>query len=147
MRNTIRMTTPAAAILALAGQLLAGGFFLQLGNPEANPEARKLNAAILVKAAGCHDPAGANLTATAIGTVNGVRREIALKVDKLSEPGAFAITQQWPKEGKWVIQLVAKNPQQFTNTLVVAGPSGVERTKAKYDMHPFTPADVDGMLQ
>lgn len=147
MRKTIRMTTPAAAVLALASQLMAGGFFLQLGNPEANPEARKLNAAILVQAAGCHDPAGANLTAIAIGTVNGERREIALKVDKLSAPGAFAIAQQWPKEGKWVIQLTAKNPQQFTNTLVVAGPSGVERTKAKYDMHPFTASDVEAMLQ
>ena len=146
MRMTMHTIIPAA-VLALAGQLFAGGFFLQLGNPEANPEARKLNAALLVKAAGCHDPAGAKLTATAIGAVNGQRREIPLKVDKLSEAGAFAITQQWPREGKWVIELVARNPEQFTNTLVVATPEGVERTKAKYDMHPFTAADVDAMLR
>ena len=144
MRNVI---TPTVAVLALAGQLFAGGFFLQLGNPDANPEARKLNAALVVKASGCHDPAGANLTATAIGMVNGERREIALKVDRLSEAGTFAIAQQWPAEGKWVIQLTAKNPDQFTNTLVVAGPQGVERTKAKFDMHPFTRADVEAMLQ
>jgi len=147
MRKTIGITTPAAAALALAGQLFAGGFFLQLGNPEANPEARKMNAALVVKAAGCHDPAGANLTATAIGTVNGQRREIALKVERLSEAGTFAIAQQWPREGKWVIELVARNPDQFTNTLVVAGPQGVERTKAKFDMHPFTRADVEAMLR
>ena len=147
MQKRIGMLTPAAIALALAGQLFAGGFFLQLGNPEANPEARKMNAALVVKAAGCHDPAGANLTATAIGTVNGEHREIPLKVEKLSEPGTFAITQQWPKEGKWVIQLVARNPQQFTNTLVVAGPQGVERYKARFDMHPFTAADVDAMLR
>lgn len=144
MRNGI---TSLAGALALASQLFAGGFFLQLGNPDANPEARKLNAALVVKASGCHDPAGANLTATAIGMVNGQRREIALKVDRLSEAGAFAIAQQWPAEGKWVIQLTAKNPDQFTNTLVVAGPRGVERTKAKFDMHPFTRADVEAMLQ
>ena len=146
MRKRIGMVTSAAA-LALAGQLFAGGFFLQLGNPEANPEARKLNAALVVKAAGCHDPASANLTATAIGTVNGERREIPLKVEKLSEPGAFAITQQWPKDGKWVIQLTARNPDQFTNTLVAAGPQGVERYKARFDMHPFTAADIDAMLR
>jgi hypothetical protein len=145
MRKTIGLLAPAA--LVLAGQLLAGGFFLQLGNPEANPEARKMNAALVVKAAGCHDPAGASLAATAIGTVNGQRREIPLKVERLSEAGTFAITQQWPKEGKWVIELVARNPNQFTNTLVVAGPQGVERTKARFDMHPFTPADVDAMLR
>lgn len=146
MRKTFGITLPAA--LLLAGQLFAGMLVLQLGNPDANPEARKLNAALVVKAAGCFDPAGANLTATAIGAVNGQRREIPLKVDKLSEPGAFAIAQQWPKEGKWVIELVAKNPQQqFTNTLVVAGPNGVERTKARSDIHPFTSADVEAMLQ
>jgi hypothetical protein len=79
--------------------------------------------------------------------VNGQRREIPLKVDRLSEVGSFAIAQQWPKDGKWVIELTAKNPDQFTNTLVVAGPQGVERTKAKFDMHPFSKADVDAMLQ
>ena len=145
MRKTIAMVTPA--LLALAGQLLAGGFFLQLGNPAANSEAQKLNAALVVKATGCHDPATATLTATAIGTVEGQRREIPLKVVRLSEAGTFAISQQWPREGKWVIELVAKNPDQFTNTLVVAGPQGVERMHAKFDMHPFTAADVDAMLR
>ena len=145
MRKKIGFAMPAA--LVLAGQLWAGGFFLQLGNPDADPEARKLNAVLVVKATGCHDPAEARLTATAIGTVNGQRREIPLKVDRLSAVGTFAIAQQWPREGKWVIELVAKNPDQFTNTLVVAGPQGVERTKAKFDMHPFTPADVDAMLR
>lgn len=140
-------TIPAAAILAISGTLMAGGFFLQLGNPAANPEAQKLNSVLVVKATGCHDPAGANLTATAIGTANGERREIPLKVDRLSEPGAFSIAQQWPKEGKWVIELVARNPDQFTNTLVIAGPQGVERTKAKIAMQPFTPTDVDAMLR
>ena len=144
MRKTIGF---AVSAVVLAGQLLAGGFFLQLGNPEANPEAQKLNAVLVVKASGCHDPAGANLTARAVGMVNGQRREIPLKVERLSEVGSFAIAQQWPKDGKWVIELTAKNPDQFTNTLVVAGPQGVERTKAKFDMHPFSKADVDAMLQ
>ena len=143
----IQTMIPAAALVALAGQLLAGGFFLQLGNPAANPEAQKLNSVLVIKATGCHDPAGANLTATAIGTVNGQRREIPLKVDRLSEAGAFSITRQWPNQGKWVIELVARNPDQFTNTLVVAGPQGVERTKAKLAMQPFTEADVDAMLR
>ncbi len=144
MRKTIGF---AVSAVVLAGQLFAGGFFLQLGNPEANPEAQKLNAVLVVKASGCHDPAGANLTARAVGMVNGQRREIPLKVERLSEVGSFAIAQQWPKDGKWVIELTAKNPDQFTNTLVVAGPQGVERTKAKFDMHPFSKADVDAMLQ
>lgn len=147
MRNTIVIATPVAAILALAGQLIAGGFFLQLGNPEASAEARKANAVITVKAAGCHDPATAKLTATAIGMVNGERRVIPLKVEALSEPGMFALARQWPKEGRWVIELVAKNGEQFTNTLVAASPEGVDRLHAKGDMRKFGDADVEAMLK
>ncbi|MBZ5725044.1 MAG: hypothetical protein LAP87_08610 [Acidobacteriia bacterium] len=147
MRNTIVFATPVAAALALSGQLIAGGFFLQLGNPEASAEARKVNAIVTVKAAGCHDPATAKLTATAIGMVNGQRREIPLKVEALSEPGMFALAQQWPKEGRWVIELVAKNGEQFTNTLVIASPQGVDRLHAKGDMRKFADADVDAMLK
>jgi hypothetical protein len=147
MRNTFRHLMPGAALIALAGQLLAGGFFLQLGNPEANPEALKANAVLVIKATGCHDPATARLTATAIGTVDGKRQSIPLQVTKLSEVGTFALTQQWPREGKWVIELVAKNPEQFTTALVVAGPQGIDRLHAKYNMKAFSPSDVEAMLQ
>ena len=146
MRNSIRTLTPAA-VLALAGQMFAGGFYLQLGNPEASPEAKKLNAVLTVKAAGCHDPARAKVTATAIGMVDGQRRTIPLKLEALAEPGTFALSQQWPKEGEWVIELIARNGQQFTNTLVSAGPRGVDRLHAKADMRAFTVADVDAMLK
>ena len=132
--------------LAAACQMFAGGFWLQLGNPEASAEARKANAAIYIKAVGCHDPAAAQVTASAVGTVNGRRETMALKVTPLSEPGTFAITQQWPKNGHWVIQLTGKTGDLFTNTLVNAGPEGVDRLHAKSEMKPFHAADVDMML-
>ena len=147
MRNTLMILTPAAALLALAGQLLAGGFWLQLGNPDASAEARKANAVVTIKAAGCHDPATAQVTATAIGMVNGHRQSIPLTVKRLSETGMFALSQQWPKEGKWVIELVGKNGEQFTNTLVTAGPDGLDRLHAKADMKQFSPGEVDSLLQ
>jgi hypothetical protein len=133
-------------LAVLAAPLFAGGFFLQLGNPEANPEARKLHAAVLVKAAGCLDPAAAAVTATAVGIVDGERRTIPLKVEKLSEPGAFALTQQWPREGKWVIEIVGKSATLSTYTLVSAGPDGVDRLHARQAMKAFTPAEVESML-
>ena len=52
-----------------------GGFWLVLGNPEASAEARKVNAVVTIKATGCHDPAMARVTATAIGMVDGQRRD------------------------------------------------------------------------
>jgi hypothetical protein len=124
----------------------AGSFWLQLGNPEASAEARKNNAAVVIQAVGCHDPASAQITATAIGMVDGHRQTIPLKVTPLSEPGRFAISQQWPKSGHWVIQLVARNGEQFTNTLVNAGPEGVDRLHARQEMKPFHDADVAAML-
>ncbi|HEV3200453.1 MAG TPA: hypothetical protein VGZ73_21260 [Bryobacteraceae bacterium] len=147
MRNKLRIAMPAAALLALAGQLLAGGFFLQLGNPEASAEARKNNAVLTIKATGCHDPATAQLTATAVGMVNGKRQSIPLTVTKLSGPGMFALSQQWPKEGKWVIELVARNGEQFTNSLVAADANGVDRLHAKANMKQFSDSEVEAMLQ
>ena|SRR5690242_6265729 len=144
MRNVIRFAMPA---VVLAGQLLAGGFYLQLGNPDASEEARKANAVLTIKATGCHDPATATLTARAVGTVNGKRQTIPLQVTKLSETGMFALSQQWPNEGKWVIELVGRNGEQFTNTLVSAGPAGIDRLHAKWDMKAFPPAAVEAMLQ
>ena len=96
MRKTI-----VTLMLACAGQMFAGGFWLQLGNPEANPAAGKMGAVVVIKAVGCHDPAAAKVTATAIGVVNGERRSIPLELKPLGEPGAYALSQQWPKEGKW----------------------------------------------
>ncbi|MGA2119251.1 MAG: hypothetical protein ABSH56_31425 [Bryobacteraceae bacterium] len=145
MLKTIAPFTPA---ILLASQLCAGGFFLQLGNPQANPEARKLNAELTIKAAGCHDPAGARVSASAIGMVNGQRRQIPLTVTRLSEPGTFVISQQWPKRGNWVIKLEAANDAgQFTNSLIAAGPDGIDLGHERAAMKAFADSDVDAMLK
>ncbi len=146
MRNVLRITAPAA-LLALAGSLFAGGFFLQLGNPEASPEARKLNAVVTVKSAGCVEPGATKIRATAIGTVDGERREIPLKLEPLSTPGMFAIAQQWPKQGRWVIRLEATNGSLFTSSLVSAGPDGIDRYRSKASRRQFSPADIEAMLR
>jgi hypothetical protein len=146
MRHALRNTTPALAVLALAGQLWAGGFFLTLGSPEASPEARKLNAVLTVKMDGCHDPGAATVTATAIGMVNGERREIPLQLQAMTTPGMYALAQQWPKEGRWVLKLEARNGELFTNSLVTAAPNGIG-TEAKRGPREFTAADVSAMLK
>jgi hypothetical protein len=142
MRKTI-----VILMLACAGQMFAGGFWLQVGNPEANAAVAKMGAAITIKAVGCHDPAAAIVTATAVGVVNGERRAIPLELKPLGEPGAWALAQQWPKDGKWVIQLVGRNGDQFTNTLIGAGPGGIDRLHARLDMKAFAASDVEAMLK
>lgn len=103
MRKSVLILT------ALAGQLLAGSFFLTLGNPKASTEARELRAVFTVKAAGCLDPATAKVTATAIGLVNGERRTAPLEVKGLSEPGMFAVIGQWPKLGPMAPTVLTRN--------------------------------------
>jgi len=145
MRNTI--LTMAAAIAVTAGQLMAGGFWLQVGNPEASPEAQKANAVVTVKVAGCHDPATATVTATAVGKTKGETKSIALTLTKLSGPGMYAIAQQWPKEGKWVIHVEARADQMVTSTIIPAGPNGVDHLHAKSEMRAFAPREVESLLQ
>jgi hypothetical protein len=147
MRSKLAVAMPLAALLALAGQLFAGGYWLQLGNPDASTEARKANAVVTIKAVGCHDPETAQVTATATGMVDGKRQSIPLKLTKLSETGMFALSQQWPKEGRWVIELVGRNGEQFTNTLVTADAKGLDRLHAKSDMKQFKDSDRNAMLQ
>jgi hypothetical protein len=147
MRNSLLFAT-----LAMAGNLFAGGFYLTLGNPEASPEARKAHAVLTMKATGCGEPWKAQLTAVAVGVVEGKRQEIPLKVTSLSEPGMFALTQQWPKDGKWVLHITANEKingtPASTHTLVAAGPAGIDRLHAKstYEKH-FTASDIDAMLK
>ncbi|HVX66386.1 MAG TPA: hypothetical protein VHA11_07285 [Bryobacteraceae bacterium] len=150
MQRTLA-TIPVAAMLTLAGQLFAGGFWLQLGNPEASGDGRAKNAVLTVKAVGCHNPEAASVTATAIGGSNGERRSIPLRLERLSEPGLFALTRQWPATGRWVVQLVGrntveKNTEIFTYALVGDGPGGVDRSRAKFSAHAFQDADIDAML-
>jgi hypothetical protein len=141
MRKTILIT-----MATLAGQLFAGGFYLTLGNPEANPEAKKANAVLVVRADGCHDAEKATVSATATGVVNGKRQTIPLQLTKLSTPGTYALTQQWPKDGKWVIELSGQDQDRSTYTLVPAGPDGVDRLHAKLAMKAFTKTDLESML-
>lgn len=122
----------AAGLLALPLVLFGGGFWLQLGNPQASPEATALKAVLTVQPVGCHEPEKAKVTATAVGVVNGKRQTIPLKLIALSTPATYALTQQWPAEGKWAIQLVAVKDDAITSAIATAGPNGVDRTKAKF---------------
>jgi hypothetical protein len=134
-------------LLAAASQLFAGGFWLQLGNPQASAEARQHHAVLTIQAVGCHDPASARVTGDAIGLVDGQVQTIALKLIPLTAPGSYALAEQWPATGHWVIRLVARNGDQFTNTLVTAGPQGLDRLHAKSDRRPFADNEVRALLE
>jgi len=146
MRKSLTIPFLAVAFAASVAQLIAGGLFVVVGNPEASPEARAKNAVLTLKAAGCHQPEKTIVTGEAVGLVDGHQRSIPLDIIALAEPGSFAITRQWPSSGRWVLQFVGREGGRVTTTLVAVGPNGVERNTAKYEMREPSKANVAAML-
>ncbi len=147
MRKSLNYLGAAASLLALAIPLFAGGFMVLLGNPEASEKARALQAVLTIQLAGCHQPENAAVSATAIGNRGGLRESIPLKLLPLAgSPGMYAITRQWPFEGKWVLEFVATEQDRIATTLVQAGPAGIDRQSAKYYAKRLTPDVVSEFL-
>ena len=51
----------------------------------------------------------ADLTGSAEGLVNGVRRSVPLRFDATNRPSVFALRRQWPTEGSWVLRIALKS--------------------------------------
>lgn len=97
--------------LCAAMSLIAGGFALQLGKPSTNPEAQAKNAVLVVRGYSCQAPEKTTISATVEGIVNGKHQSIPLKLVPLSGQSTYAVTRQWPTEGRWVITVVEANPR------------------------------------
>jgi hypothetical protein len=129
--------------------VFAGGFVLGVGNPKANPEAAAKNAVVVARITSCHSPEKTVMTATAESISGGKRVSIPLTLSKLSAPGTFAISQQWPKEGVWTIVVVASNPEYgdyATSVFVPVQNESFSWAEVKHVNHRPTPEDIDAAL-
>lgn len=110
------------AVLAWGTSALAGGFQLAVeAPPQSDPELK--NAAMLVRTFGCNQPSDANVTATAEGLVAGQRQSMKLDLAPTSK-GVYAINQQWPAEGHWVVAITGLYAGHTSSALVKLGPGG-----------------------
>jgi hypothetical protein len=98
-------------LLAAAGPALAGGFYVALERPATAGDPRLKDAVLIVRPNGCIQPGTTGVSVTAEGLVNGRRQSIAVPVVRLS-PDVYAIQQQWPAEGAWL--LVIRGSAQHT---------------------------------
>jgi hypothetical protein len=146
MQHLTRPTLLTAASAVLSLSAFAGGFWLTLGNPDASPEAKALNAVVTVLPTGCHTPADAKLTATAEGFVNGRRTTLPIKLVALPKPGFYAVTRQWPAGGKWVIRVVADYNGAITSALIPVNAAGADRRAAKYQQGIPAEQEVAALL-
>lgn len=144
-----KVLTTALAVCLSVAPLFGGGLFLEVGNPAANPEALKQHAVVVARITACTSPAKTNVTATAERVSGGTRLSVPLKVTSLSTAGTFAIFREWPKDGNWVVVLVATNPDYkdyATSALVPVQNDTFSWATVKHVTHRPTPAEIDSAM-
>jgi len=137
----------AGVCLACAHWALAGGFFLTIGSPVAANAPQVKGAVLVVRPDGCHEPAKAQITGTAEGLVAGARRSIPLKLVALPTPGVYAVFQEWPAEGVWVVSLTGSYLGATTSAIVPIGPKGFIRASSKFFPHSANETEIAALLR
>lgn len=137
-----------AGILGMAASLAAGAFLLEFGKPSANSEAQAKNAVLVVRGIACVEAEKTKVTGTAEGIVNGHHESVPLTLIPLSAQGAYAVTQQWPNHGNWVLTFVMTNPrfQGQQSAIVKVDGGGVDWAGITRSTHAPTKNDIDAAL-
>ena len=105
------------AVLCVAATT-AGGFQLRVEVPQDNSDA-----VLLVRTYRCHQPEKANVSGTAEGIVEGKRISVPVRL-KAVEKGVYAVAQQWPTEGTWILAFSGSYRGHRTSTLVTLDDQG-----------------------
>ena len=140
--NRIGIGLCAATALAFAG-----GFTFRIGSPVASQDYQSKAAAFVFRTEGCADPAKSTISGTAEGIVKGARRSVVLKVGPMSKPGVYAVFQNWPTEGDWVVNLKGSCDGENAGAVVPIGPRGFIRESSKFFARPATDAEIAASLK
>jgi hypothetical protein len=127
---------------AAAGLALAEGFSFTIGSPVASQDFRAKTAAFVFRTEGCADPTKAQISATAEGLAKGLRQSLSLKLRAMSQPGVYAVDQNWPPEGQWVVNLKGACAGANAGALVPMGPGGFLRESAQFFPRPATEGEI-----
>jgi len=120
---TILASLSSALLLAIASPALAGGFQLSVETPTGSTDPQLKDVVLIARTYGCHQPADAKLSASAEGFVDGNRKSLPLELRSIGS-GVYAIKQQWPSEGTWVLALSGAYNGMISSVLVELGPNG-----------------------
>ena len=145
MKRTLQLTLALAAFVA--GPAEAGSFTLAIGAPVAAQDFRAKNAAFVVRADSCAVVEKVELKATAEGLVNGARKTLPLNLTAVTKPGVYAVSQQWPAEGAWVVSLTGKCQSETAGAIVPIGGKGFVRESIQSLPHAPTEAEVAASLK
>jgi hypothetical protein len=148
----------SALLLAIASPALAGGFQLSIETPAGPADPQLKDVVLIARTYGCHQPADAKLSATAEGLVSGERKSLPLELRSIGS-GVYAIKQQWPSEGKWVLALTGAYNGMMSSVLVELGSNGTVLPGTRLDegnlkgvhargaRRSWMAADIDSALQ
>jgi hypothetical protein len=130
----------------LVAPLMGGAFVLEIGNPQANPEAVAKGAVLVARVVGCHDPAKAAITGTAESIVNGKRQSAALTIISLDNKGTVGVKREWPADESRLLRLVAQESGMTTSLLVRMDGDSFDRANVKYLVRATAEEDLAPML-
>lgn len=137
-----------AAVLAVACSVAFGQTFgFEIGSPVASRDFRFKMATFVFRATGCPDPTKIDVNATAEGLVGGARKSVSLKVLKSSNPGVFAVFQQWGAADRWVVSVNGSCDGMKTGFVVPMASKGFVREAAKFFPRAPTAAEVEAALK
>ena len=148
----------SALLLAIASPALAGGFQLSVETPARSSDPQLKEVVLIARTYVCHQPADAKLAATAEGFVNGKRKSLPLELRSIGS-GVYAIKQQWPSEGTWVLVLTGAYNGMTSSVLVELGPhanvlpgtrleeGSLKGVHAKGARRNWVAAEIDSALQ
>jgi hypothetical protein len=135
------------AAYTAAALALAEGFTFTIGSPVASQDFQSKTAAFVFRTEGCAEPAKPQVGGTAEGLVKGARRSVPLKVVATSRPGIYAVYQNWPAEGAWVVNLKGTCANATSGAVIPVGPKGFIRESSKFFPRPATDAEIDTSLK
>lgn len=151
--SVIRQLIAAASALALFATASAAGtmFRIEIGSTAALGMNKKFKDSpkklvVAVRAVVCEDLATVRITGTAEGLVNGTRQSLPLTLTAVDPAAAvYAIAQQWPQEGTWVLHLKGScsTPKADASTLVAVTRGTFLRDKSQVLREPATPKQIE----
>ncbi len=135
-------------VVCLAAALAsAEGFKFTIGSPVAAQEFRFKSAAFVFRTENCAEPEKPQVSATAEGLVKGARKSLPLQVAPLSKPGVYAVFQNWPAEGAWLVNLKGACGRVEAGALIPIGLKGFVRESSKFLARPATAAEIETSLK
>lgn len=150
IQKTMQPFLVLGLLVACVAAAAVGGFQLRVEVPTDGSDA-----VLLVRTYRCHQPEKAKVSARAEGLVEGRRVSIPIRLKAVAR-GVYAVAQQWPDEGTWVLTFSGSYQRQHASTLVALDGSRTvavrqtdkgEQLDVRFLHRKLAAADADKALQ